>query len=141
MFVLFCFFVFLVDFSFYLYFSENVMKICRKIPLIHPGRIYGQRANLMGLYSGRRGGLLFGRKSTSICNLLNLLLFLPYFGIFREICSKLTIKTQEYVTSAIKLKIKAPWRRSGLFIVNFEHVLLFLRFTFLTVFLLLTLIG
>ena len=28
----------------------------RKIPLIRPGRIYGQRTNLMGLYSGVGGG-------------------------------------------------------------------------------------
>ena len=27
----------------------------RKIPLIPPGRVYGQRANLMGLYSGEGG--------------------------------------------------------------------------------------
>ena len=31
--------------------------IYRKIPLIRPGRIYGQRKTLMGLYSG---GLLYG---------------------------------------------------------------------------------
>ena len=40
-----------------------------------------------------------------------------------EICSKLTIKTQE----------RRHWRRSGIFIVNFEHILhLFLVFLLLT---------
>ena len=32
----------------------------RKIPLIRPGHIYGQRANLMGLYSGGEGGYVGG---------------------------------------------------------------------------------
>ena len=95
----------------------------RKIPLIPPGRAYGQRANLMGLYSGEggglyTGGLIFGRKNTSIFILLNLLFFL-FPGIkhvFRhfprrakcEICSKLTVKTSEYVKLTIKLKIMTP---------------------------------
>ena len=82
----------------------------RKTQLICPGRIYGQRTNLMGLYSGGGGGgLIFRRKNASICNLLNLLLFFLFFSIklvFRhisrrarsEICSELTIKTPEYVT-------------------------------------------
>ena len=40
-----------------------------------------------------------------------------------EICSKLTIKTPE----------RRQWRRSGVFIVNFEHIShLFLVFLFLT---------
>ena len=40
-----------------------------------------------------------------------------------EICSKLTIKTPE----------RRHWRRSGAFIVNFEHIShLFLAFLFLT---------
>ena len=50
----------------------------REILLIRPGRIYGQRTNLMGLYLEGglyTGGLIFGTKNTSICNLLNLLLF------------------------------------------------------------------
>ena len=53
-------------------------------PLIRLGRIYGQRANLMGLYlAGKEGlytgsgvrGFVFERKNTSNCNLLNILLF------------------------------------------------------------------
>ena len=51
-----------------------------------------------------------------------------------EICSKLTIKTPEYVKLTIKLKIKTG--RSGLFIVNFEHISLLV-----TMFQLLTLIS
>ena len=61
-------------------------------------------------------GFLFGRKSTSICNLLNLLSFLFFsinhvfwhFSRFarHEICSKLAIETPEYVKLTIKLKIK-----------------------------------
>ena len=77
-----------------------------------------------------------------VCNLLNLLFFLfssikhGFRHRFRARCSKLTIKTPEYVTLTIKLIIKTTSRRSGLFIVNFEHVPLLL-----TVFLLLTLIS
>ena len=61
-----------------LWMNENT--IYRKIPLIRPGRIYGQRTNLMDLYSGGGGlvyggGFIFGRKNNSICDLLNLLLF------------------------------------------------------------------
>ena len=85
------------------------------MPLIRPGLIYRQRANLMGLYSGGGGGALH----TSICNRLNLLLFFLSSGIklvFRhisrrvrcEICSKLTIKAPEYVKLMIKLTIKIP---------------------------------
>ena len=40
--------------------------IYRKIPLIRPGRIYGQRKTLMGLYSGGafiRGALYSGGKT------------------------------------------------------------------------------
>ena len=98
----------------------NVYIIYRKIPLIRPGRIYGQRTNLMGLYSGGLypRGLIFGRKKTSIWNLLNLLFFLfsSIKHVFRhfsrrarcKICSKLTIKIPEYVKLMIKLKIKTP---------------------------------
>ena len=67
-----------------------------KIPLTHLECIYGQSTNLRGLYSGEEGGGIFGRESTSICNLLNLLLFFlfssikpvfPYFTPWRyEIC-------------------------------------------------------
>ena len=34
------------------------------------------------------------------------------FGLQGEICAKLTIKTQQ----------QRQWRRSGVFIVNFEHI-------------------
>ena len=65
---------------------------------------------------GGGGELIFGRKDTSICNLLNLL-FLLFPSIKHilwhfscrakcEICSKLTIKTPEYVKLTIKLKTK-----------------------------------
>ena len=62
-------------------FNNFFLTKYRKIPLIRPGRMHGQRTNLMDLYSGWReltyirGGFIFGRKSTSICNLLDLLLF------------------------------------------------------------------
>ena len=35
---------------------KNEQLTYRKIPLIHPGRIDGQRTNSMGLYSGGWGG-------------------------------------------------------------------------------------
>ena len=81
------------------------------------------KKNLMGLYSEggayiQGGGLIFGGKNTSICNLLNFLFFLfssikHVFWHFErparfEVCSKLTIKTPEYVKLTIKLKIKTP---------------------------------
>ena len=62
-------------------FNNFFLTKYRKIPLIRPGRMHGQRTNLMDLYSGWReltyirGGFIFGRKSTSICNFLDLLLF------------------------------------------------------------------
>ena len=61
-------------------FNNFFLTKYRKIPLIRPGRMHGQRTDLMDLYSGWRGayirgGFIFGRKSTSICNLLDLLLF------------------------------------------------------------------
>ena len=63
------------------------------------------------------GGGIFGRKNTSTCNLLNLLLLFLFFQykiciwhISRrarfEICSKLTIKIPEHVKLTIKLTIK-----------------------------------
>ena len=105
---------------------EGLFVIYRKIPLIRPGCIYGQRTNFDGpIFVGGGGGLIygrgrliFGRKNTSICDLLNLLFFLfsSIKHVFRhfsrrarcEICSKLTIKTPEYVKLKIKLKIKTP---------------------------------
>ena len=63
------------------FYNDVMIIIYRKILLIRLGRIYGQKKNLMGLYSrwgrGAGGGvLIFGRKNTSISNLLNLLFFL-----------------------------------------------------------------
>ena len=94
----------------------------REILLIRPGRIYGQRTNLMGLYLEGglyTGGLIFGTKNTSICNLLNLLLFflfssikLVFWDISRharcEICSRLIVKAPEYLKLTMKLTIKTP---------------------------------
>ena len=97
--------------------------IYRKILLIRPGSIYGQRTNLMGLYSR---GFIFGRKNTSIWNLLKLLLSflfssrkLVFWHISPrarcEICFKLPIKTPEYVKLTIKLTIKTPFTIKKLF--------------------------
>ena len=102
----------------------------RKIALIRPGRIYGQRTNLMGLYSevGGLETLIFGRNNTSICNLSNFLFFLCFsikhvFWHFSrraryEICSKLRTKTSEFVKLTIELKIKTPL--ASFFIVYFD---------------------
>ena len=56
------------------------VRIYRKIPLIRPGHIYGQRANLMGLYSGGlyTGGLYWGRKNNSIR------IFLTFVSFFQS---------------------------------------------------------
>ena len=62
--------------------------IYRKNSLIHPGRIYGQRGNSMSLNSGWGGfyveELIFGRKNTPTCNLLNLLLFFLFSKFFNN---------------------------------------------------------
>ena len=51
-----------------------------KILLISPGFIYGQRTNLMGLYSGEGMGRAYiQEENTSTCNLLNLFFFLSFF--------------------------------------------------------------
>ena len=51
-----------------------------KIPLISPGFIYGQRINLMGLYSGEGMGKAYiQEENTSSCNLLNLFFLLSFF--------------------------------------------------------------
>ena len=70
----------------------------------------------VGLIYGEGGRIIFGRKNTSICNMLKLLFFLfsSIKHIFRrfsrrarcEIYSKLTVKTPEYVMLIIKSKIK-----------------------------------
>ena len=88
------------------------VTIYRKILLICPEHIYEQRTNLMG--GGGGGGLIFKRKNTSICNLLNLFLFLfsRIKDVFQHflcharctICSKLTKKTPYYL-KLTKLKI------------------------------------
>ena len=56
-----------------------------KITSIHPGRISRQTTNLMGLCSGvgEVEGFIFGKENTSICNLLNLLLF----SLFSRFCN------------------------------------------------------
>ena len=46
----------------------KLMKTCRRSPLIHPGRIYGQRTNLMGLYSGE---LHFSLQSVKVITFLS----------------------------------------------------------------------
>ena len=44
------------------------ISVYRKIPLLRPGRIYGRRENLMGLYSGGLytggGGILYSGAET-----------------------------------------------------------------------------
>ena len=56
-----------------------------KITSIHPVRISRQTTNLMGLCLGvgEVEGFIFGKKNTSICNLLNLLLF----SLFSRFCN------------------------------------------------------
>ena len=103
--------------------------------------------NCFGGGKGEGGGkLIFGRKNTSTCNLLNFL-FSNIKHVFRdfarrarcEICSKLTIKTPEYVKLPIKFKIRHRLRRSGFFIiVNFDTFQILLL---VTAFLLMTLIS
>ena len=47
-------------------------------------------------------------------------------------CSKLTLETTEQVVKYLVLE-RPQWRRSGIFIVNFEHILyLVLVFLFIT---------
>ena len=88
----------------------------RKIPLIRPGRIYGQRTNLMGLYMGWRGGDYIREEKRFNLQYAGLTFhyFLQYKGrilafLYRarcEICSNLTIKTPEYVKLMINFKTK-----------------------------------
>ena len=121
---------------------KNKIYKYRKIPLIRPiyehiWGIYGQRTNLMsryseGLYSG---GKCFNLQSVKLVLFLFSCTKFVFFHISRrwicEICSKLAIKTPEYVTLMIKLTKKTPRRHSWLFIANFEHVPLFLTAIFL----------
>ena len=129
-----------------------------KNPLICPGLKYGQWTNLMSLYSGR--GLIFGSKNILICNLL----ILSIFQIFlkTEVTNGTNKSRQAFTYSKSAKKHKSKmWNmlkvnnkntrnmfkvndkvnnkdtaelHSGLFIVNFEHILLLV-----IVFLLLTL--
>ena len=82
------------------------------------GQIWWAYIRVGDLYTG---GLILGRKNTSICNLLNFLLFFLFSSIKlvlyvvlyvvlypSKICSKLTIKTPEYINLTIKLTIKTP---------------------------------
>ena len=75
----------------------------------------------MGLYSGEGGWglLIFGRKDTKHFTLQSVKLFFLFSSIKHifwhfprrarcEICSKLTVKTPEYLKLTIKLKIKTP---------------------------------
>ena len=107
-------------------YNKKRCKLYGKISLIRPGRIYGQKTNLMNLCLGDGGlgwwgRLIYNRKYiwglyTPVYNLIKLrfFLFLPVEHVFWhfsncakcEICSKLTIKTPEYVKLTIKLKTK-----------------------------------
>ena len=97
----------------------TVLPCYREIPLTHPERIYGQRTNLMGQYSRGKGGAYI--REEKHLNLQPVKLTFPFFfssikQVFSnlscrarcDICSKLTIKTPEYVKLTIKFKIKAP---------------------------------
>ena len=106
------------------------VKEYRKIPLIHSGRIYGQRTYLMGLHSGRRG-LIFGRKNTSNCNLLNIIFFFQYktrILIFFTSCKMWNmLKVNNKDTRIRKVDDKVKNKETVdvvlcLFIVNFEHI-------------------
>ena len=106
------------------------VKEYRKIPLIHPGRIYGQRTYLMGLHSGRRG-LIFGRKNTSNCNLLNIIFFFQYktrILIFFTSCkmwNMLKVNNKDTRIRKVDDKVKNTDTVDVvlcLFIVNFEHI-------------------
>ena len=144
-------YIYVYIYNIYIYIYIYIHRY-RKIPLTRPGRIYGQRTNLMGLYSGvgslytggGRRGEAYNREKKHFNLQPVKLTFLSFFSNIKhvfwhfsrhakcEICSKLTIKTPEYVNLTIKLKIKTPltsfWPR--------EHISLLV-----TVFLLLTLIS
>ena len=74
--------------------------------------IYGQRTNLMGLYLRRiglyTGGIIFGKKNTLICNLLNLLLFFffPRFGNNQQ--PQMVGMTSQTITTCWKWPIETP---------------------------------
>ena len=55
----------------------------RKIPLIRPGRIYGQRINLIGLYSGEGGAYIREEKHVNLQS-VKLITFLSFFQIYNN---------------------------------------------------------
>ena len=97
--------------------------VYRKIPLKRPGHIYGQRANLMGLYLG--GAYIWGRGAhvweerhfnLHIVKLITFLYCSQYktrISAYFTLCKmwnmfKVNNKALEYVKLTIKLKIKTP---------------------------------
>ena len=88
-----------------------------KIPLIRPGCIYGQRTNLMDLYLGN-GGLKFGRKDTSICNLLNKLLFF----LFSRICNNHQPKMVKITSHAATICPKSAKETSEQHCVKYTQI-------------------
>ena len=102
--------------------NQYIYMIYRKFPLIPTGCIQQPEDKFDALIfrgGGCRQALIFGRKNTSSCNLLNILLFFLFFiikivfwHILRharcEICRKLTIKTPEYIQLTIKLTKNTP---------------------------------
>ena len=97
---------------FHVLYNFPLPKSSIKIPSIRPGRIHGQRATLMDLYSGGfyTGGLMHRRNNTSIITFLSFFQYkariLAYFTSARcEICSKLIIKTPGYVERRVNDKV------------------------------------
>ena len=102
--------------------NQYVYMIYRKFPLIPTGCIQQPEDKFDALIfrgEGGRQALIFGRKNTSSCNLLNVLLFFLFFSVkivFRhilrharcEICRKLTIKILEYMKLTINLTKNTP---------------------------------
>ena len=82
----------------------KLMKTCRKSGLIHPGRIYGQRTNLMGLYSGE---LHFSLQSVKVITFLS---FFQYkariFAYSRHEKWKIKFKVKNNGTRISKVKDK-----------------------------------
>ena len=118
---------------FYNYLDEIAMSICASIPSEGPGLLYavrrtcGEKATCKDICTDPK--LRKQGKSLAILYTAGIYIFKVNNGNTRtrcmlKICSKLTITTQE----------RRQWRRSGVFIVNFEHL-----WHFVLVFLLLTL--
>ena len=114
----------------------------RKIQLICPGRVHGQRTNLMGLYSGvpicgvwGGDGLIFERKNTLIFNLLSLLHFFLFFCI-KLVLWHISRRTRSETSSKLTITRMRKLNFNVNFFVKFEHIPLLV-----TIFLLLTLIS